>query len=60
MMEVPLPGMMIKIYLRLKIGSELHWHRAVLAVVFAVVSIGILFSKSCHRSSVQILKFIIK
>jgi hypothetical protein len=46
MMEVPCAGMMIKIYLRLKIGSELHWPRAVSTVVLAMVNMWILSAKS--------------
>jgi len=46
MMEVPYAGMMIKIYLRLKIGSELHWFRIVSTVVLAMVNMWILSAKS--------------
>lgn len=60
MMEVPYAGMMIKIYLRLKIGSELHWFRIVSTVVLAMVNMWILSAKSWHRWSAQILKFVIK
>jgi len=46
MMEVPFAKMMIKIYLRLKRGSEFHWPRAVPNVVLAMVNMWILSSKS--------------
>jgi len=46
MMEVPFAGMMIKIYLRLKIGSELHWPRAVSTGVLAMVNMWTVLSKS--------------
>jgi len=46
MMELPFAGMMIKMYLRLKIGSELHWPKAVSTVVLAVVNMWIMSTKS--------------
>jgi hypothetical protein len=48
-MEVPFAEMMIKIYLRLKRGSELHWPRAVPTVLLAMVNMWILSAKSYQR-----------
>ena len=55
-MEVPFAGMIIKVYLRLKIGGELYWPRALSSVVLAMDSafqeltqVKCMNSEVCHE-----------